>query len=198
MVVVILLLAEVVGVALRYGYSIATLVEVATIFALSFPVYSFWRMQFDKKRELVDAVRMWVARFQHMVDYIPSSLTPNEVTLVLDNVRKIAEDTADNLSEALAKGEPYMEKLLSETDRFIVDLRNFAKILVPANVDGARVLVEVGKLLSKAATIQEVAKKELERFALRNGVPVKYSFLVDLALMGLVGFLAGLLVRAFL
>jgi len=158
-----------------YGF-IAILVQIATIAALIFPVYSWGRERLDDKRELVDTIRIWADHFRFMTDHFVG-MPANEVTGEnVKMVQELADKTADHLAESLARAGRIVDLTGPAYNQFILELRTFARkeeFTFPGN--GHLFLHELeSKLRPKAASVDEATNKEIRKFEIRHGVPERY------------------------
>jgi len=160
-----------------FGF-LETSVQIATILALLLPVYALWRQNLEKKRDLVDGVRIWAAHFDLMTRQFvePGAPAPGQLTLDdVGKVRALADTTADHLAEAIARGYRLFKDSTPITS-LISALRVFARNMEFSRNHGL-FIQEIQNLRPKTQAVSDIANKEIAKHNTRFGLPEK-SFTV--------------------
>jgi hypothetical protein len=164
---------------------LAVSLQIVTILALLFPVYAVWRQNLEKRRELVEGVRIWADHWDLMTRQFveagaphPSQVTEDDVS----SVRALADKTADQLAEALARGFR-MFKISQPITDLISALRAFARNKDFSKNHGLFVQ-KISDLRPKTQSVIDAADLEYAKYGLRYGIPQKYFTILTSRIAG--------------
>jgi hypothetical protein len=158
--------------------TLSVFVQLATILALVFPIYSWRKQRLDKDADLVDEVRVWSVHLQGMTFYL-SRLAPSQAYLEVEKVQKLADETADKLAGAIARATPATSDLATLTYDLIKSLKLFA---LNKPRDGGQLLFDWEKIITRAHEVQVLATKEVGRFKIHYTVVTKIVVFLAVAL----------------
>lgn len=193
-VLVILVLVD----AYLWGVPFEVLVQIATVVALIFPLYSWEKERLDKRYEQVDDLRVWADHFDYMTKHFQQIPSGHILGDEVKAAQGLATSAADHLALALAR---CVTTIGSKSDLaihivdFILALRKFAMDdSLPGNIP--KFLSDLGTLQPFADDIGNGARAETRtRFRLRYAVPQP---LLQLALIvGLLFCMALLCIKVF-
>jgi hypothetical protein len=164
---------------------LAVAVQLVTILALLFPVYAVWRQNLERKRRLVEDVRIWADHFdlisRQFVD--PVQLHPSQVSNDdVKAIRVLSNKAADHLAEALARGFRVFRDS-SPITNLISALRTFARNEKFLQNKGL-FIQEIVNLRPKTQAVTDLASGEYAKATTRYGLPQRCYAIVTSRIVG--------------